>query len=71
MLLIARKRSLKDFLVRANRFLHFDNIIKGVIRGYGRVSILLEQNMARSWHYIPGPCFIYTQSAVRGPQSLI
>ena len=24
--------------------------------------------MARSSHYIPGPCFIDTQSAVRGPQ---
>ena len=30
--------------------------------------MLLDQNMARSSHYIPGPCFIDTQSAVRGPQ---
>ena len=49
-------------------FSQANNNAKGVIHGYGRVTILLDQNMACSSHYIPGPCFIYTQSAVRGPQ---
>ena len=29
------------------------------------------KNIARSSHFIPGPYFIYTQSAVRGPQSAV
>ena len=32
------------------------------------MTILLDQNKARNSHYKPGPCFIYTQSAVRGLQ---
>ena len=31
----------------------------------------MTKNIARSSHFIPGPYFIYTQSAVHGPQSAV